>query len=68
MKTKQIINFLFKFAVSLLILIGIEGILTCGIAYHIEKYTLVGYLAQSCLIMITVYISLIDFETGKLPE
>ena len=43
-----------RLAFLLLLLIAIEGLLTMGIAFEFEKYSIVGWITQVCLFIILI--------------
>lgn len=63
---KNIIRIIAKLAFCFLILITLEAVLTMGFAFQFEKYSAIGWIVQTLLCILTAYVGLIDFETGKL--
>jgi hypothetical protein len=63
------LNYLMAIAASLLGLIGLEAVLTMADAFNFENYTIVGWIAQICAVIITIGfgISIVhnDYENRK---
>lgn len=62
---KQFISWLSKFSVCLILLAFLEVLITSGYAIKFDKYTAFTWIIQTCFIIICLYISLIDWETGE---
>ena len=60
---KNILNFIFKVACSILLLLLLEGIMTLGYAFDFAQYSWIGYLIQGCLVIICLKISSLDWDT-----
>lgn len=54
----KIVNYIFGISLALLILIGIEALLTAGDALDFENYTIVGWIAQILAIIMTITLSI----------
>lgn len=63
------LNYLMAIAGFLLCLIGLEAVLTMGHAFEFENYTIVGWIAQVCAVIVTVGFAIIvvhnDYENDK---
>lgn len=68
MTINSIITFIAKLAGCLLVLMLMEGLITFGRFLDFENYSFIGWFTQILLIILTIYTSLLDWETGKLPE
>lgn len=58
------LNYLMAVAASILCLIGLEAVLTMADAFKFENYTIVGWIAQICAVIIAVglAIGIVDEE------
>jgi NAD/NADP transhydrogenase alpha subunit len=56
---KNIINYVCSVSASLLILIFLEGLLTGGIAFKFELYTIVGWVAQIVITIFSISLAII---------
>jgi hypothetical protein len=55
---KNFIHYVFSVSLSLLILMFLEGIVTMGMAFKFELYTIVGWIAQIMGIIFTVSLAI----------
>lgn len=61
----KVFNFIAKLAISLIVLIFLEGLITLGHAFDFTNYHWLAYLAQICFIIICARIALEDWDTWK---
>lgn len=61
----KLFNFIAKLAITLIILMFIEGIASLGYAYNFTNYHWLGYVAQVCFIIICIRIALEDWGEWK---
>lgn len=61
----KVFNVLAKFSLVLLVIITIEGLLTYGSAFNFENYNLIGYIAQTCILIIGLRVSLESWGQKK---
>lgn len=58
----KLLNFIFQLAITLLVLIAIEGAFTLGMAFNFDEYNWVAYLAQICLLIVCIKTASLDWN------
>lgn len=53
-KKASVLNYVLFISLGLLVLMGIEGLVTSGGAFEFESYSIVGYIAQFLLVVLAV--------------
>lgn len=62
---ENVINFLAKFAATIIALIFIEGIFTLGYAFEFESYNWIGWTIQVCLVILCLRVAMIKDWNGN---
>lgn len=61
----KIFNFIAKLAITLVLLIMIEGLLTLGQAFDFANYNWLGYLVQICFVIMCARLSIENWDKWK---
>ena len=59
---KNVLPYLFKLSICVLLAMFMEGIATGYGFTHFEQYTLIGWIAQGCIIVICLYYNFSDIS------
>ena len=59
---KQITDFLGKLAVSIILVIFFEGLVTMGIAFDFNTYPTIAWIFQGCVLMVCIWVSTKEWE------
>lgn len=61
----KIFNFIAKLAITLVLLIMVEGLVTLGQAFDFSNYNWLGYLVQICFVIMCARLSIEDWGEWK---